>query len=113
MERGRASSFGFADIMIVAGLVVAVLAPLILLVEGVEWLTGSEWPGLTVADGLSIFGIEHELPENEEQRLLDLLMAVPLSVALFLAGLSSLLAGINFSPRGLERDLEAQFFSDD
>jgi hypothetical protein len=113
MDRGRASSFGFADILVVTGLVLAVLAPLILLVEGVEWLTGSEWPGLTVADGLSIFGIEHEAPENESQRLLDLLMAVPLSVALFLTGLSGLLAGINFGKRGLDRDLEAQFFSDD
>jgi uncharacterized membrane protein len=71
-------------------------------------LTGSEWSGLTVADGLAIFGIEHETPEDQSQRMLDLLMAPPLLVALFLTGFFSILAGINFGKRG-----QAQFFSGD
>jgi hypothetical protein len=38
-------------------------------------VTSSEWPGLTLGDDPSLFGIEHEAVESDSQRLADLLMA--------------------------------------
>ena len=49
------------------GFAAAALAPLILMIELVEWATSSEWPGLTLVDGLSLFGIHHDSAENEAQ----------------------------------------------
>jgi hypothetical protein len=103
---GRALIQGMADFMIVGGLIAATLAPLVLLVECFEWVTSSEWPGLTVADGLALFGLSRELPEDSAQRLIDLLFAIPLTLALFLTGLFTFLAGINLGDWGVVRDIE-------
>jgi hypothetical protein len=102
-----------ATAMVAAGLAATVLGPLVLLVELFEWITRSEWPGLTVADGLSLFGVVHEEAETESQRLQDVLMALPLSVALYFTGLFTFFSGINIGDWGQARDLEAQFLSDD
>ena len=87
------------------GFAAAALAPLILMIELVEWATSSEWPGLTLADGLSLFGIHHESAETEAQRLLDLLLAIPLTLALFMAGVSAFLLGANMGDWREERRL--------
>ena len=97
----------------VGGLIAATIAPLVLIVELAEWVMRSEWPGLTVADGLSLFGIHRHAPETDAQRLADLLLAVPLSGALFVAGILMFLTGVNVGDGPGERDLTAQFLSDD
>jgi hypothetical protein len=104
---------GIADVLLLCGLIVAAGAPLILAIEVFEWVTTHEWPGLTVADGLSLFGIEHETPENEAQRLIDLLMAIPLVIALFLTGISAFMIGIKFGDWGFDRDFTSEYLSDD
>lgn len=95
-------------VLMVAGLLAAVAAPLIFLIELVEWLTSSEWPGLTLADGLSLFGIEHEAVESDSQRLADLLMAAPLAIALFVTGVCTFLAGASLGSWERERKLYAE-----
>ena len=102
-----------AHFLMVGGLIAACVAPLVLAVETFEWATNSEWPGLTVADGLSLFGLERADPETESQRLTDMLRAVPLTIALFVAGICMFLSGVNFGDGSGTRDLEAQFLSDD
>lgn len=93
------------SVLMLAGLLAAIAAPLIFLIELVEWLTSSEWPGLTLADGLSLFGVEHEGAESDSQRLADLLMAAPLTVALFVTGVCTFLAGASLGSWEQERKL--------
>src|SRR3712207_6220692 len=81
--------------LMVGGMLAAILAPFVLLIEVAEWATSSEWPGLTLADGLALFGIEHDVAETEERQMLDILFAVPLTLALFGLGIFMFLAGIN------------------
>lgn len=95
-------------ILMLAGLLAAVAAPLIFLIELFEWWTSSEWPGLTLADGLSLFGIEHETGESDSQRLADLLMAAPLAIALFVTGVCTFLAGASLGSWEKERRLYAE-----
>ena len=99
---------GFAFLLMVAGTFAAALAVLVLFVEAFEWLTRSEWPGLTLADGLALFGIAHELPENETQRLNDVLLAVPLTIALFLTGTFMFLAGAGVGDRRSDARLKRE-----
>lgn len=94
--------------LMVAGLTAALVAPVILFIELFEWLTSSEWPGLTLADGLSLFGIEHEIGESDSQRLADLLMAAPLAIALFVTGVCTFLAGASLGSWEKERRLYAE-----
>jgi hypothetical protein len=100
---------GFASFLIVGGLIFYTLAPLILLIEAFEWVTGSEWPGLTIADGLALFGVIRDLPESETQRLLDLIMAIPLSISLFVVGILLLMSGIWLGNWIVRRDLRARY----
>ena len=95
-------------IVMLAGLLAAVAAPLIFLIELFEWWTSSEWPGLTLADGLSLFGVEHEIGESDTQRLADLLMAAPLAIALFVTGVCTFLAGASLGSWEKERRLYAE-----
>lgn len=95
-------------ILMLAGLLAAVAAPLIFLIELFEWWTSSEWPGLTLADGLSLFGVEHEVGESDSQRLADLLMAAPLAIALFVTGVCTFLAGASLGSWEKERRLYAE-----
>lgn len=101
-----------AHLLMVGGLIAACIAPLVLAIECFEWFTSSEWPGLTVADGLALFGLERSAAETDPQRLLDLLLAVPLTVGLFCVGILMFLTGVNLGD-GNGRDMTAQFLSDD
>ena len=92
-------------LLIGSGLVAGTLAPVILLIEGFEWLTRREWPGLTLADGLALFGVHHAGPETDRQRLVDLALAVPLSIGLFFAGVSAFLLGVSLGDWRDERRL--------
>lgn len=94
---------GLAFLLMLIGAAGAALAALVLFVEAFEWLTRSEWPGLTLADGLSIFGVAHEVPENAAQRLNDVLLAVPLTIALFLTGAFAFLVGATIGDRRADR----------
>ena len=53
--------------------------------------------------------IIRELPESESQRLIDLVMAIPLSTSLFVVGLLLMMTGLNLGDRSVRRDLEARF----
>lgn len=110
-RRDRLSD-ALAHFLMVGGLFAACIAFLVLAVEIFEWGTSSEWPGLTVADGMALFGLERDAAETDQQRLSDLLLAVPLTVALFFAGIFMFLTGVNLGDSA-NRDLEAQFLSDD
>ncbi|MGA9580418.1 MAG: hypothetical protein WBR13_00430 [Allosphingosinicella sp.] len=94
--------------LMAAGLLAAIAAPLIFMIELFEWWTRSEWPGLTLADGLSLFGIEHEVRESASQRLADLLMAAPLAISLFVTGVCTFLAGASLGSWEKERRLYAE-----
>ncbi|WP_343520212.1 sulfotransferase domain-containing protein [Sphingomonas sp.] len=84
-----------AEMLISLGLVAALAAPGILLIEFWEWATGGEWPGWSVEDGLSLFGIDRgERAENSSQRLTDVLLALPLTFALFVSGVLAFLSGM-------------------
>src|SRR5215212_594914 len=95
--------------LMVAGLAAALIAPVILFIELFEWMTSSEWPGLTLADGLSVFGIVRDATETDSQRLDDLLMAVPLTVALFVTGIYLFLFGASLGRWERERELCEEF----
>ena len=92
---------------------------MIAVIECVEWLTGSEWPGLTVADGLVLFGVGHAAAESASERFVDMVLAIPLSLALFFVGLSAALTAISLGDWGSNgngrngRDLKSLFLSDD
>lgn len=100
------------SLLMLAGLAAAMAAPLILFIEAHEWLFSREWPGLTLADGLALFGIEHEIPETDSQRAVDVAMAAPLSVALFLTGVSMFLTGASLGSWEAERRLERELADD-
>ena len=104
IRHSRAGDLLAASLM-TAGVGAALVAPLILFIELFEWLTRSEWPGLTLADGLSIFGIVRGAAETESQRLEDLLMAAPLTVALFVTGIYLFLFGASLGRLDREREL--------
>jgi hypothetical protein len=95
--------------LMVAGLAAALVAPVIFLIELFEWATRSEWPGLTVADGLSLLGIVRGDLETDSQRLDDLLMAAPLTVALFVTGVYLFLFGASLGRWERERQLYEEF----
>lgn len=80
--------------LIVFGLMAVMLAPAILVIEIWEWARQGEWPGWSVEDGLGLFGIERgERSETAHQRLADVLIALPLTIALFVTGSLAILSG--------------------
>ena len=96
MERSRLKGLDrLAEVLIMAGVVLSATAPFVLAIEISEWLTNMEWPGWSVEDGLGLFGIDRgETPETAAQQLVDVLMAVPLTLALFLTGVAMFMLGI-------------------
>lgn len=106
-ERLRSASL-LVYLLMGAGIAASRLAPLILFIELFEWLTSSEWPGLTLADGLGVFGIQHAASETEAQRLIDVATALPLSAVLFLTGVSAFLTGVSLGDWRDERRLLAE-----
>lgn len=76
--------------MIAAGLAAAGIAPIVLLIEIVEWMFTGQWPGWSVEDGLLFVGFEEPLAHFDlVQMALDILVDLPLAIGLYLAGLAS------------------------
>jgi prepilin signal peptidase PulO-like enzyme (type II secretory pathway) len=93
-----------AEILISFGLVAALAAPAVLLIEFWELATGGEWPGWSVEDGLSLFGIDRAaVVESGAQRLTDVLQALPLTFTLFVTGVLALLSGLRLGHWGSRR----------
>ena len=93
-----------AEIMIVLGVIATAVAPIVLAIEVGEWLLSREWPGWSVEDGLGLFGIERgEVSETPAQRLIDVFLAIPLTVALFMIGINLFLGGLKLGDWGLDR----------
>ena len=93
-----------AEAMIAIGILAMSVAPLVLAIELGEWLSSREWPGWSVEDGLGLFGIERgETAETPYQRGLDVLMAIPLTLALFMIGVNLFLGGFKLGEWELDR----------
>jgi hypothetical protein len=96
------------EVMIVLGVLATAIAPVVLAIEIGEWLLSREWPGWSVEDGLGLFGIERgETAETPAQRLLDVVMAIPLTLALFMIGINLFLGGLKLGDWGLTRERNA------
>lgn len=92
-----------AESMVVLGLAAALLAPAILAIEVGEWWLELEWDGHSVEDGLALFGVDRAGPvETPTERVLDVLLALPLTVTLFVMGILSLLSGVHLGDWGLD-----------
>ena len=86
--------------LIWAGISLAALAPLVLLIELIEWYVTGHWPGWSVEDGLLFVGLEEPLAHfSFVQFLLDLATDLPLAVGLYLLGLGIFLGAFNLEPR--------------
>jgi hypothetical protein len=82
IEAGRT-----ADVMLSLGAALAAVAPLILLIELVEWYVSGQWPGWSLEDGLLFVGVEKPLAYfSLTQFALDLLVDLPLALGLYLIG---------------------------
>jgi hypothetical protein len=89
--------------MVIIGLAAMLIAPPILAIEAGEWLFRREWDGHSLEDGLALFGIDRVGPvETPTEQVLDVLLALPLTITLFLYGLLMLLAGVHFGDWGLQ-----------
>jgi len=74
--------------MISNGIAVSALAMLVGLIEVAEWLITGHWPGWSIEDGLLFFGVEEPLLRFDFAQLaLDVLVDLPLAVAVYLLGL--------------------------
>ena len=81
--------------MISNGIAVSPLAMLVVLIEAAEWLVTGHWPGWSVEDGLLFFGVEEPLLRFDLAQLaLDLLVDLPLAIAVYLLGLSIYLLAV-------------------
>lgn len=86
-----------ADWMIAAGIGLATFAPIVFLVELLEWGMTGQWPGWTVEDGLMFFGLEEPLAYfSLTQFMLDIVTDLPLAFVVYLAGLASVSLAFNF-----------------
>jgi hypothetical protein len=91
-----------SEAMVIIGLAAMIIAPPILVIEVGEWLFRREWDGHSLEDGLALFGIDRVGPvETPTEQFLDVLLALPLTITLFLYGLFTLLAGVHFGDWGL------------
>ena len=89
-----------ADTMIGLGAGMAIVAPLLLLVEAAEWLVTGQWPGWSIEDGLLLFGVEKPLAFfSLTQFSLDLLVSLPLALGLYVAGQGIFIFGL-----GMDQD---------
>jgi len=92
-----------SEAMVIIGLAAMLIAPPILAIEAGEWLFRREWDGHSLEDGLALFGIDRVGPvETPTEQVLDVLLALPLTITLFLYGLLTLLAGVHFGDWGLQ-----------
>lgn len=92
-----------SEAMVIIGLAAMLIAPPILAIEAGEWLFRREWDGHSLEDGLALFGIDRVGPvETPTEQVLDVLLALPLTITLFMYGLLTLLAGVHFGDWGLQ-----------
>jgi hypothetical protein len=76
-----------ADILIRLGISLAALAPIIFVIEVIEWLATKQWPGWSVEDGLALVGIEQPLSSFDAVQFgLDILTDLPLALGIHLIG---------------------------
>lgn len=102
MQATRKERLYEALVSLGAGL--AGLAPIILLVEIVEWLASGQWPGWSVEDGLMFVGLEKPLAYfNATQFALDILVSLPLALALYALGFLMFSWAMNAADRVLDR----------
>lgn len=81
-----------AEGLIRAGIGTATMALIIFLIEVVEWLATGNWRGWSVEDGLLFIGFEEPLAYFDLLQLAtDLLVDLPLTFALYIAGLGAFL----------------------
>lgn len=91
-----------ADLMVVVGLFTALAAPSILAIEVGEWMLNREWDGLMLEDGLGLFGIDRNgLAETPAEQVLDVLLAIPLTLVMFIVGVLTLLTGVHLGDWGV------------
>ncbi|MBO9519127.1 MAG: sulfotransferase domain-containing protein [Porphyrobacter sp.] len=104
---GRRRSIGMqllAETLVVIGLAAALLAPAILAIEVGEWWLQREWDGHSLEDGLALFGVNRTGPvETPTERILDVFLALPLTLTLFVTGVFTLLSGVHLGDWGLDR----------
>jgi hypothetical protein len=76
------------DAFLSLGALLAALAPILLVVEIVEWLVTGQWPGWSIENGLMFFGFERPLAHfSVTEFVLDILVSLPLALGLYAAGL--------------------------
>ena len=91
-----------SEALVVIGIAAMLIAPPILAIEAGEWLFRREWDGHSLEDGLALFGIDRAGPvETPTERIVDVLLALPLTIALFMSGLLLLLMGVHFGDWGV------------
>lgn len=104
--KGRLPSLGvqlLSEAMVIIGLAAMLIAPTILAIEVGEWLFRREWDGHSLEDGLALFGIDRVGPvETPTEQILDVFLALPLTIALFMNGLLIFLAAVHFGDWGLQ-----------
>ncbi|WP_106638558.1 hypothetical protein [Allosphingosinicella vermicomposti] len=87
------------NILVWAGISLAAIAHLILIIEIVEWFATGQWPGWSVEDGMLFVGIEEPLAYfNVVQFALDIATDLPLAVGLYFFGLSIFFSALNLEP---------------
>lgn len=92
-----------SEAMVIIGLAAMLIAPTILAIEVGEWLFRREWDGHSLEDGLALFGIDRVGPvETPTEQILDVFLALPLTIALFMNGLLIFLAAVHFGDWGLQ-----------
>lgn len=89
------------DQLIGLGIFLSALAPIVLVIELVEYLAYGEWPGWTVEDGMLFAGVGKPVAHFQlTQFALDLATDLPLAVGIYLIGLSVFLGAFKISPFG-------------
>ena len=94
-----------ADGLIAIGVALTAIAPMVLAVELGEWLTNSEWPGWSLADGIAAIGLgDPQSHWTRAQQYVDIFTALPLALALFGGGILTFMSGIDLSEWGIKHD---------
>ncbi|WP_162249688.1 sulfotransferase domain-containing protein [Altererythrobacter sp. Root672] len=92
-----------AETMVIIGVAAALLAPAILAIELGEWWLQREWAEHSLGDGLALFGVDRTgHVETPTERILDVFLALPLTVTLFVVGILTLLSGVHLGDWGLD-----------
>lgn len=88
-----------SNALVWAGISLAAIAHIILIIEIVEWFVTGQWPGWSVEDGMLFVGFEEPLAYfNIVQFALDIATDLPLAFGLYLFGLSIFFSALNLEP---------------